>query len=101
MNNPLSMILFSHLSFSLIIVTLNKALHWAFRVVNLVLELKCTDIEKEMGIEATCPYIAHGENEAELMDDMRKHAKEVHGYTDEDLSDPETIAIMKKHIRTA
>jgi predicted small metal-binding protein len=65
------------------------------------LELKCADIEKEMGIEASCPYVAHGENEKELLADMKKHAKEVHGYTDEDLKDPNTIAIMKKHISNA
>ena len=65
------------------------------------LELNCKDIEQEMGIEATCPYTAHGENMDELMDDMAKHAKEVHGYTDEQLQDPETIAIMKKHAKQA
>ena len=61
------------------------------------LELKCSDIEQELGIESTCPFVAHGENMDELMKDMNKHAKEVHEYTDEQLKDPETIAVMQKH----
>ena len=48
-------------------------------------------------MEGTCPFVAHGENMGELMADMKKHAKEAHGYTDEQLEDPETIALMKKH----
>jgi predicted small metal-binding protein len=32
---------------------------------------------------ADCPYIARGETEEELMADVLKHAKQVHGYTDE------------------
>lgn len=65
-----------------------------------MLEIKCKDIEKELGIESTCPYVAHGENKEELMADMKKHAKEVHGYTDEQLEDPETIAVMEKHTKS-
>ena len=60
-------------------------------------ELKCSDIEQELGIESTCPFVAHGADLGELMVDMKKHAEEVHGYTDEQLEDPETIAVMKKH----
>ncbi|MFA9496756.1 MAG: DUF1059 domain-containing protein [Candidatus Bathyarchaeota archaeon] len=61
------------------------------------LELKCSNIEQELGIESTCPFVAHGEDMDKLMKVMKKHAKEVHGYTDEQLEDPETIAVMQKH----
>ena len=37
----------------------------------------------------------------ELLDDMKKHAKEAHGYTDEELQDPETIVIFEKHAHRA
>jgi len=61
------------------------------------LELKCSNLEQELGMEGTCPFVAHGADMGELMADMNKHAKEVHGYTDEQLEDPETIALMQKH----
>ena len=65
------------------------------------LTLKCSDVEQDLGIEATCPYTAHGENMEELLEDMGRHAKEVHGYTDEELQDPKTIAILEKHAHRA
>ena len=58
------------------------------------LKLQCGDLERELGLEATCPYVARGENMEELMADMGAHAKEVHGYTDEQLQDPKTVAAV-------
>ncbi|MFC1899048.1 DUF1059 domain-containing protein [Chloroflexota bacterium] len=34
-----------------------------------------------------CPYVARGETEEEVLQDGAKHAKEVHGYTDEQIND--------------
>jgi predicted small metal-binding protein len=53
----------------------------------MAMSLACRDLDSD------CHYVAHGETEKELMADMGKHAKEVHGYTDEQLKDP---AMMKK-----
>ncbi|NVM46979.1 MAG: DUF1059 domain-containing protein, partial [Candidatus Lokiarchaeota archaeon] len=39
------------------------------------------------------------ETEKELMADMGKHAKEVHGYTDEQLKDPEMMKKIKAAIK--
>lgn len=63
------------------------------------LKLQCGDLERELGLEATCPYVARGENMEELMADMGAHAKEVHGYTDEQLVDPKTIEAVKAAIK--
>ena len=63
------------------------------------LKLRCSDLERELGMEATCPYVAHGENMEELMADLGKHAKEVHGYTDEQLVAPKTIEAVKAAIK--
>ena len=47
------------------------------------LTLACKDFGDE------CPFIARGETEDELMINGKKHMKEAHGYTDEQLNDPE------------
>jgi predicted small metal-binding protein len=47
-----------------------------------------------------CPFVAKGQDIDELMNDMGKHAKTVHGYTDEQLSDPEMLTTLKKVIKT-
>jgi predicted small metal-binding protein len=60
------------------------------------LKLQCSDLGNELGLEATCPFVARGENMDELMKDMGAHAKEVHGYTDEQLQDPKTVAAVNK-----
>jgi len=52
---------------------------------------------RDVGVD--CPYIARGETEEELMADLSKHAKEVHGYTDEQLNDPEMIKKVKAAIK--
>ncbi len=48
---------------------------------------------------ADCPYVARGEIENELMADIVKHAKEIHGYTDEQLNDPKMIEKVKAAIK--
>ena len=57
------------------------------------LKVKCRDLG------TTCPYVARGENMDELMKDLGKHAKEVHGYTDEQLQEPEMVAAVKAAIQ--
>lgn len=57
----------------------------------MTLTLACKDID----IGSQCPYIARGETEEELMEDAIKHTKEVHGYTDEQLNDPEMMKKVK------
>ena len=37
----------------------------------------------------TCPFVAEGETEEEVLQNATKHVKEAHGYTDEQLNDPE------------
>jgi predicted small metal-binding protein len=49
----------------------------------------------------SCPYVARGETIDEVVQDAMKHAKEVHNYTDEQLSDPKTIAETKALIKEA
>jgi len=57
------------------------------------LKLACQDL----GI--ACPYVARGETMEELMADMGPHAKEVHGYTDEQLKDPKTLEAVKAAVK--
>lgn len=52
---------------------------------------------KDMGVE--CPFVARGETEEEMMAEMGKHAKEVHGYTDEQLNDPAMMEKVKAMIK--
>jgi predicted small metal-binding protein len=40
--------------------------------------------------------VARGETEEEVLQDSAKHVKEVHGYTDEQLSDPKFLEEVKK-----
>lgn len=63
------------------------------------LKLECSDLESELGMEATCPFIARGENMEELTEDLWKHAKEVHGYTDEELLSPKITDAVKAVIK--
>jgi len=46
-----------------------------------------------------CPYVARGETIEELFEDAKKHVKEVHGYTDEQLNDPKMIEEYEKLIK--
>lgn len=59
----------------------------------MTMEFRCSD----MGI--TCPYVAKSESEDELLKDITFHAKSVHDYTDEQLSDPETMKQVKSLIK--
>ena len=52
---------------------------------------------RDVGVD--CPYVARGETEEDLMADVIKHGKEVHGYTDEQLSDPEMMKKVKSAIK--
>jgi len=58
------------------------------------LKVQCSDLG-----EPTCPFVARGENMEELMEIMGPHAKEVHGYTDEQLQAPEMVAAMKAAVQ--
>jgi len=53
---------------------------------------------RDMGVD--CPYVSRGETEEELMADATKHVKEAHGYTDEQLKDPELMKKVKAAIKT-
>jgi len=53
---------------------------------------------QDLGVD--CSYVARGETEEELMADVAKHAKEVHGYTDEQLKDPEMMKKVEAAIKT-
>ncbi len=53
----------------------------------------CRDIGED------CPYVARGETIDEVMADAGKHAKEAHGYTDEQLKDPKLVEEVKKLIK--
>jgi len=60
----------------------------------MAMTLACRDIGSD------CPYIARGETEEELMAYVVKHGKEVHGYTEEQLKDPEMMKKVKAAIKT-
>jgi predicted small metal-binding protein len=63
------------------------------------LKIKCKDLEQKLGIEPACPFIARGEDMDELTEDLWKHAKEVHGYTEEQLLSPEITDAVKAVIK--
>lgn len=53
---------------------------------------------RDSGID--CDYVTRGETVEEIMQDIAKHAKNVHGYTDEQLKDPELLEKIKSLIKT-
>ena len=59
------------------------------------LTLACKDLDPK----STCPYVARGETEEELIADTSKHAKEVHSYTDAQLTDPKMVGAIKAAIK--
>ena len=59
----------------------------------MTMTLACRDVG------TNCPYIARGETEEELMEDAVKHVKDVHGYTDEQINDPEMQEKVKKAVK--
>jgi predicted small metal-binding protein len=50
-------------------------------------------------IGVTCPFVAKGETIDEVVAEASKHAKEAHGYTDEQLKDPKLIEEVKAAIK--
>lgn len=52
---------------------------------------------RDAGVD--CPYVARGETIEEVLEDGKKHAKEVHGYTDEQANAPEFIEQSKALIK--
>lgn len=61
----------------------------------MALQFACRDV----GV--ACDFIAKGETEEELLEQAAKHAKEVHGYTDEQLNDPEMMKKVKSAVKQA
>ena len=59
------------------------------------LTLACSDLDPK----SNCPYIARGETLDELNADLAQHAKTVHNYTDEQLSDPKIEAAIKASVK--
>jgi len=57
------------------------------------LKLVCSDLG------ADCSYVARGETMEELIADVAKHAKEVHGYTDEQLNSSEMMEAVKAAVK--
>ena len=56
-------------------------------------KLACKDVG------TTCPFVAKAENMEEMMELAAKHAKEEHGYTDEQINDPAFEKEMKAAIK--
>ena len=54
---------------------------------------------KDIGV--TCDFVARGETEEQVIQQANKHAKEVHGYTDEQLNAPEMLKEVKSAIKQA
>ncbi len=46
-----------------------------------------------------CDFVARGEKEEEVLAKGKKHVKEVHGYTDEQVNDPKFLEESKKIIK--
>ena len=59
------------------------------------LTLTCSDLDPK----SNCPYIARGETLDELQADLNQHAKTIHSYTDEQLTDPKIIAAIKASVK--
>ena len=56
-------------------------------------KLNCKDFGSD------CDYVAKGETVDDLLANCTKHVKEVHGFTDEQLNDPEMIEKAKSLIQ--
>lgn len=46
-----------------------------------------------------CPFVAEGETMDEMMTNAVKHVKAVHGYTDEQINDPEMQKMIKEAVK--
>ena len=47
----------------------------------------------------SCPFVAEGETMDEMMEVAVKHVKAIHGYTDEQLNDPEMQKVINAAIK--
>jgi len=54
---------------------------------------------RDVGV--ACDFVARGETEEEVLRIGAEHAKEAHGYTDEQLNDPKFLEGAKKVIKKA
>ena len=54
---------------------------------------------KDVDPKSACPYVARGETMDELQADLGRHAKTVHGYTDEQLKDPKMMEAVKAAVK--
>jgi len=54
---------------------------------------------KKLDPKSSCPYVARGETMDELQADLAKHAKTVHGYTEEQIKDPKMMAAIKAAVK--
>ena len=52
---------------------------------------------QDIGVE--CPFVAKGETMDETIAIASKHAKEAHGYTDEQLNDPKMMEQVKAAVK--
>ena len=52
---------------------------------------------KDVGV--SCPFVTKGETIDEVLAEASKHAKEAHGYTDDQLNDPQFIKEVKAAIK--
>jgi len=52
---------------------------------------------RDSGVD--CDFVARGETEKEVLAEGIEHVKKVHGYTDEQLKDPEFLKETKKIIK--
>ncbi len=52
---------------------------------------------RDTGID--CDFVARGETMEEVLEQGIKHAKETHGYTDEQLNDPEMMEKVKAVVK--
>jgi predicted small metal-binding protein len=59
------------------------------------LTLACSNLDPK----SNCPYIARGETMDELQADLTQHAKTVHSYTDEQLTDPKIVEAIKASVK--
>lgn len=67
---------------------------WMKEVKKMAYILAC----KDAGI--SCPFVAQGETEDEVLKEAIKHVKEAHGYTDEQVNDPKFLEEGRKLIKT-
>lgn len=60
-----------------------------------MMTLACNDVDPTIN----CPFVARGKTEEIVINDTAKHAKDVHGYTDEQLNDPGLMEKVRSAIK--